>query len=122
MNCKLCIYGEPLVYVFDRDNDTYVYPPIKKTVGDVLEVVSRFTGIGVPKITGQSRLRNIVYARYLVCYLSKTLELDTLRNIGICLGGRDHTTVINAKRKIQGWIDVYPETRNDVSTLMLNLK
>ena len=43
----------------------------------------------------------IVEARQAAMYLCRSLIGDSLSNIGVCFGGRDHTTVIHAMRSIE---------------------
>jgi chromosomal replication initiator protein len=46
----------------------------------------------------------VVRPRQVAMYLAKTLTLRSLPEIGRRFGGRDHTTVLHAVRKIEGLI------------------
>jgi chromosomal replication initiator protein len=50
------------------------------------------------------RTANVVRPRQIAMYLAKTLTLRSLPEIGRRFGGRDHTTVLHAVRKIEGLI------------------
>ena len=53
------------------------------------------------EIVGKSRKAEIVEARQTAMYLSRSLIGDSLSNIGVYFGGRDHTTVMHAVKKIE---------------------
>ena len=50
------------------------------------------------------RTANVVRPRQIAMYLAKTLTLRSLPEIGRRFGGRDHTTVLHAVRKIEGLV------------------
>jgi chromosomal replication initiator protein len=51
------------------------------------------------------RTANVVRPRQIAMYLAKTLTLRSLPEIGRRFGGRDHTTVLHAVRKIETLAD-----------------
>ena len=53
------------------------------------------------EIVGKSRKAKIVEARQAAMYISRCLIGDSLSNIGVYFGGRDHTTVIHAMQAIE---------------------
>ena len=71
------------------------------SVEDVVRRVSDVFNIPEKTIIGKSRKMEIVEARQVAMYLCRCLIGDSLSNIGVCFGGRDHTTVIHAMRKIE---------------------
>jgi len=76
------------------------------SVEDVLSEVSRETGIKQDQILGKSRMENIVWARHIAMYLvRKTIPDLTLLNVANAFGRNDHTTVMNAEKKINQKID-----------------
>ena len=52
------------------------------------------------QILGKSRTMEVALARQLAMFLSKELTTASLANIGIHIGGRDHSTVIHACKNI----------------------
>jgi len=50
-------------------------------------------------------------------YLSKTLTLRSLPEIGRRFGGRDHTTVLHAVRKIEGLVAIDAALREELELL-----
>ena len=71
------------------------------SVEDVVRRVSDVFHIPEKTIVGKSRKMEIVEARQVAMYLCRSLIGDSLSNIGVCFGGRDHTTVIHAMRSIE---------------------
>ena len=53
------------------------------------------------QILGKSRTMKIAFARQLAMFLSKELTDASLANIGMHIGGRDHSTVIHACKNIE---------------------
>ena len=50
-------------------------------------------------------------------YLAKVLTLRSLPEIGRRFGGRDHTTVLHAVRKIEGAVNADATLKDDVELL-----
>jgi chromosomal replication initiator protein len=84
----------------------------------VLSIVSYYTGISQQDIIKKCRKREIIFARHLVCYFSRKFTNLALASIGEHFGGQDHTTVLNADRKIKGFLDIKdPQTCEAVETI-----
>jgi chromosomal replication initiator protein len=71
------------------------------TVEQIMEAVSEYFGVSVDDLRGQSRSRVLVNARQVAMYLCRELTDMSLPRIGHAFGGRDHTTVMHADRKIR---------------------
>jgi chromosomal replication initiator protein len=67
---------------------------------EVFAVTARYFGISQAALKSASRMRSLVHARSVAMYLARELAGCTLQEIGQLLGGRDHTTVLHACRKI----------------------
>lgn len=74
-----------------------LYPPIRA----IVLAVAREYGISEVDIYSTRRERKVLRPRHLAMYLAKTLTLRSLPEIGRRMGGRDHTTVLHAVRKIE---------------------
>ncbi|BDA82459.1 chromosomal replication initiator protein DnaA [Aureimonas sp. SA4125] len=71
-------------------------------IEDILKFVSRHYNISRTDILSARRTRTIVRPRQIAMYLAKTMTPRSLPEIGRRFGGRDHTTVLHAVRKIEG--------------------
>ncbi len=70
------------------------------SVETIQKVVADYYKVKVSDLYGQRRLASIVLPRQVAMYLIKELTQKSLPDIGESFGGRDHTTVLHAVRKI----------------------
>ncbi len=71
------------------------------TASAIMLETAKFYSIKIEDLTGQSRSRTLVTARQVAMYLCRELTDLSLPKIGELFGGRDHTTVMHAERKIR---------------------
>lgn len=81
----------------------------KVEIEEILTVVAETFGLKVGDLTGQSKLRQTAWPRRLAIYLARELTGLTTTRIGQALGGRDHSTVIHALKKINGELNNPPQ-------------
>jgi chromosomal replication initiator protein len=67
----------------------------------IMGQTAAYFGLSIEDLCGTSRSRVLVTARHIAMYLCRELTDLSLPKIGQQFGGRDHTTVINADRKIR---------------------
>ena len=91
--------------------------PREITLPYILEVVSDHYGIRTQDIIGKKKDAEIVFPRQIVMYLAKELTQTPLKNIGQFLGGRDHTTVLYGKRKIEEQLQTDESLRSVMEVL-----
>ena len=87
------------------------------SIPEIVKRVSFITKISENKIVGKSRERDIAEARQLAAYLCRNILGSTLVNIGMYLGGRDHTTIMYAYKNIVKRIREEPRIKNIVESL-----
>ena len=92
--------------------------PKRVRVDDILRVVAKHYGVTRADILSQRRTANVVLPRQVAMYLAKTITLRSLPEIGRRFGGRDHTTVLHAVRKIEGLRRDDPSLAADVARLI----
>jgi chromosomal replication initiator protein len=73
-------------------------------IEDIQRIVARQYNVSRSDLLSSRRTANVVRPRQIAMYLAKTLTLRSLPEIGRRFGGRDHTTVLHAVRKIEGLI------------------
>ncbi len=71
------------------------------TTAIIMGQTASYFGLSIEDLCGTSRSRVLVTARHIAMYLCRELTDLSLPKIGQQFGGRDHTTVINADRKIR---------------------
>ena len=75
--------------------------PRRVKIDDIQKLVASHYNISRADILSSRRTANVVRPRQIAMYLSKVLTLRSLPEIGRRFGGRDHTTVLHAVRKIE---------------------
>jgi chromosomal replication initiator protein len=78
--------------------------PKRVKIEDIQRVVARQYNVSRSDLLSSRRTANVVRPRQVAMYLAKTLTLRSLPEIGRRFGGRDHTTVLHAVRKIEGLV------------------
>lgn len=79
--------------------------PRRIRIEDIQRVVARHYNVSKADLLSSRRTRTIVRPRQIAMYLAKILTPRSLPEIGRRFGGRDHTTVLHAVRKIEGMIE-----------------
>ncbi|MCC6734876.1 MAG: chromosomal replication initiator protein DnaA [Bauldia sp.] len=75
--------------------------PRRVRIEDIQKVVSRHFNVSKADLLSSRRTRTIVRPRQIAMHLSKVMTPRSLPEIGRRFGGRDHTTVLHAVRKIE---------------------
>lgn len=83
----------------------------------IVEKAAEYFQISLNDIRSARRDAGIVYARQIAMFLAKDMTLRSLPFIGECLGGKDHTTVLHAVRKIEKMMPLRPELAQDITIL-----
>ncbi len=71
------------------------------TIEDIQKRVAEYYGIKISDMQSARRSQNVVRPRQVAMYLAKALTSRSLPEIGRKFGGRDHTTVLHAVRKVE---------------------
>ena len=79
--------------------------PKRVRIEDIQRIVARHYNVSKTELLSNRRTRTIVKPRQVAMYLSKVMTPRSLPEIGRRFGGRDHTTVLHAVRKIEGLTD-----------------
>jgi chromosomal replication initiator protein len=88
------------------------------TVENIQKTVSEYYKIRVSELLSRRRTRTIARPRQMAMALSKELTEHSLPEIGEAFGGRDHTTVLHACRKIEDLCDTDGRIREDKAKLL----
>ena len=78
-----------------------VKEPKKVKIEDIQKLVATHFNVSRADILSSRRTANVVRPRQIAMYLAKTMTFRSLPEIGRRFGGRDHTTVLHAVRKIE---------------------
>ncbi|WP_460629814.1 chromosomal replication initiator protein DnaA [Intrasporangium mesophilum] len=75
--------------------------PNQVTAATIMAVTAAYYAVTLEDLCGSSRSRQLVTARQIAMYLCREMTDLSLPKIGQHFGGRDHTTVMHADRKIR---------------------
>jgi len=92
------------------------------TANLIMTQTAGYFGVTMDDLTGASRSRVLVTARQIAMYLCRELTDLSLPKIGQQFGGRDHTTVMHADRKVRQLIAERRSLYNQVSDLTARIK
>ncbi|MDM7456654.1 MAG: chromosomal replication initiator protein DnaA [Tepidimonas sp.] len=92
------------------------------SVENIQKTVADFYKIKVADMYSKKRPANIARPRQIAMYLAKELTQKSLPEIGELFGGRDHTTVLHAVRKIAAERQNQPELNQQLHVLEQTLK
>jgi chromosomal replication initiator protein len=99
--------GQPVTMeLAEREMRDLIRPqePKRVKIEDIQRVVARQYNVSRADLLSSRRTANVVRPRQVAMYLAKTLTLRSLPEIGRRFGGRDHTTVLHAVRKIENLV------------------
>ena len=92
------------------------------TAATIMAQTAAYFSLTMEDLCGQSRSRVLVNARQIAMYLCRELTDLSLPKIGQQFGGRDHTTVIHADRKIRQLMAERRSIYNQVTELTNRIK
>jgi chromosomal replication initiator protein len=93
----------------------------RPSIGSIQETVCAHFEITQGELLSRSRVSVVMWPRQIAMYLSKELTDHSLPCIAREFGGRDHTTVMHACRRVAKRIATSPEAYADVETLTATL-
>ncbi|MCA0400113.1 MAG: chromosomal replication initiator protein DnaA [Proteobacteria bacterium] len=91
--------------------------PRRVKIEDIQRLVANHYNVSRADILSSRRTATVVRPRQIAMYLAKFLTLRSLPEIGRRFGGRDHTTVLHAVRKIEGMVTTDQELAGEIDHL-----
>jgi chromosomal replication initiator protein len=92
------------------------------TAALIMGQTAHYFGVTIDQLCSSDRSRTLVEARQIAMYLCRELTDLSLPKIGAAFGGRDHTTVMHANKKIGQQMNAKRETFNHVTELTNRIK
>jgi chromosomal replication initiator protein len=92
------------------------------TAATIMAATAEYFSVSMDDLCGSSRTRLLANARQIAMYLCRELTALSLPRIGQLFGGRDHTTVMHAERKIRKQMAERRVTYNQVTELTNRIK
>ena len=91
------------------------------SLDDIRAATAGSFGLDPAELVAYDRRPDVAFARQVAMYLSRELTDQTLPAIGKSFGGRNHTTVLHAHRRIAGAIERDPAAADTVASLRAQL-
>lgn len=91
------------------------------TIDNIQKTVAEYYKIKVADLLSRRRSRSVARPRQMAMALAKELTNHSLPEIGDAFGGRDHTTVLHACRKIEQLREESHDIKEDFSNLIRTL-
>jgi chromosomal replication initiator protein len=117
--------GQPVTLeMAEREVRDLIRPqePKRVKIEDIQRVVARQYNVSRADLLSSRRTANVVRPRQVAMYLAKTLTLRSLPEIGRRFGGRDHTTVLHAVRKIETLVNTDTALAEEIEILKRQLQ
>jgi chromosomal replication initiator protein len=117
--------GQPVTLeMAEREVRDLIRPqePKRVKIEDIQRVVARQYNVSRSDLLSSRRTANVVRPRQVAMYLAKTLTLRSLPEIGRRFGGRDHTTVLHAVRKIENLVNTDSALAEEIELLKRQLQ
>ena len=97
-------------------------PNQKISVEEILKSVATVFEVRISEIKGESRHKEIALARQVAMYLAKELIDDSLMKIASSFGGKTHSTLLHAWKKITDQVQVNETLRRQVQMVRRNIE
>ncbi len=112
--------GQPITLGFAKEalRDLLVIQDRQLTIDNIQKIVAEYYKIRVADLLSKRRSRSITRPRQVAMALCKELTSHSLPEIGLAFGGRDHTTVLHACRKVKELKEAELSIDEDVSNLI----
>ena len=92
------------------------------SVDYIQKVVCDFFNLSPDLLQSKTRKREIVQARQIAMYFSKTLTKSSLASIGAMIGGKDHATVLHACKTVNNLMDTDKRFKGQIESIEKKLK
>ena len=115
--------GRPITLDFAREalKDLLTLQARLITVDNIQKTVAEYYKVRIADLLSKRRSRSVARPRQVAMALAKELTTHSLPEIGDAFGGRDHTTVMHACKRIRELRDSEPRIQEDFSILLRTL-
>jgi chromosomal replication initiator protein len=117
--------GQPVTLeMAEREIRDLIRPqePKRIKIEEIQRIVARQYNVSRADLLSSRRTANVVRPRQVAMYLAKMLTLRSLPEIGRRFGGRDHTTVLHAVRKIENLVNNDTSLAEEIEILKRQLQ
>jgi len=115
--------GRPITLEFTKEalKDLLSLQAKLVTIENIQKTVADYYKVRMADLLSKRRSRSVARPRQVAMALAKELTTHSLPEIGDAFGGRDHTTVLHACKRIKGLRDIEQRMKEDYSNLLRTL-
>ena len=104
-------------------SELFQYAPHKKiSVESILKSVATIFGVRVSDLKSASRTKDVAFPRQVAMYLAKEMINDSLMRLSSAFGGKTHSTLLHAWKKIAGQVEKDEILRRQIDMARRNLE
>jgi chromosomal replication initiator protein len=116
--------GRPIDAELTRQVLDRIYPATAETptVPAIQRAVAKHYGVSETELLANTRRAHVAWPRQVAIYLSRELAGASLHNLGEQFGGRTHTTILHACKRVADRLEIDKQAALDVQTLAAALR
>ncbi len=104
-------------------SELFQYAPHKKiSVENILKSVATIFGVRVSDLKSGSRTKDVAFPRQVAMYLAKEMINDSLMRLSSAFGGKTHSTLLHAWKKIAGQVEKDETLRRQIDMARRNIE
>jgi len=104
-------------------SELFQYAPHKKiSVENILKSVAAIFGVRVSDLKSTSRTKDVAFPRQVAMYLAKEMINESLMRLSSAFGGKTHSTLLHAWKKIAGQVEKDETLRRQIDMARRNLE
>ncbi len=104
-------------------SELFQYTPLKKiSVENILKSVATIFGVRVSDLKSASRTKDVAFPRQVAMYLAKEMINDSLMRLSSSFGGKTHSTLLHAWKKISSQVEKDETLRRQIDMARRNLE
>jgi chromosomal replication initiator protein len=85
----------------DSINSGYSQRQVNVEVDTIKKIVAEYFGVSVGDLSSKKRPKSLVFPRHIAMYITQQITELSTTEIGQEFGGKDHTTIMNARERIE---------------------
>lgn len=119
---RATIFNRPITTALAKEALQGISGSGRISIENIQQTVAEHFNIKIADMHSKRRVADVAYARQIAMYLAKELTQKSLIDIGSAFGGRDHTTVLYAVKKVSKERTTNPDLNHQLHLIEQSLK
>ncbi len=118
------VTGQAVTVEFAKEvlTDLFTQRRGQPSMDDIIEVVTSHFGVKLSDLQSKKRTNQIAFPRQIAMFLARKITRHSLEEIGGFFGGRDHSTVLHAVRKLTKLVETDEQSRDLIAGFLDDLQ